>query len=537
MGTRGYKVYRSKGRYFVYYNHCDSYPDCLGIGILRRIPRNVSKEQFEQWARAVQEDLDAQYERMKDSGSIDFVTDKQPLNTVFIEWIYEIDFDNLIFHINAQPMFRLDNMPPNTVFLKSVSYDHFGHAALRENTPVQFRYDWRAPPPPPSPESLAAYNSCHNWSSASSMHDLLSMPMALSSIERARTTFVELLVTRCMAEAEYGIGHHLRVLESVPDRDHIPESMLRLALSLVNFAVGPPIPSLPCTPHHPSHAFIWIRKDVCLRITTHLDDKDNLRASIGDLVRHISTTLDGEMGTVYGIACSIYHCAVVRVDTDAEGTSFAHTPALQFLPSFYARKVSTPGIEAVSRLGCQASGVEFLTAISDAYNLPRIADEELLVASSITAKVPVEVWTRIGDFITSPADLINLASISPQALSAAADLARCPWVLEFRLVDVFGSVPPIPETTEGTKHHDIKKYFYDLGRAKFTAVRGGQLVNVELGQYNKWFARHRQVPFEVGTYLCGRGPADLTKKTDLTKNKLYVLDLDDDDKAAGNLLQ
>jgi hypothetical protein len=87
------------------------------------------------------------------------------------------------------------------------------------------------------------------------MHDLLSVPAALSSIKRApsRTAFVELLVTRCMAE--YGIGRHLRILESVPDRDHIPKSMLRLALSLVNFAVGPPIPSLPCIPRNASQHF------------------------------------------------------------------------------------------------------------------------------------------------------------------------------------------------------------------------------------------------------------------------------------------
>jgi hypothetical protein len=88
------------------------------------------------------------------------------------------------------------------------------------------------------------------------MHDLLSVPAAFSLIERARTAFVELLVTRCMAE--YGIGRHLRILGSVPDRDHIPKSMLRLALSLVNFAVGPPIPSLPCIPRHASQDFIWM---------------------------------------------------------------------------------------------------------------------------------------------------------------------------------------------------------------------------------------------------------------------------------------
>jgi hypothetical protein len=110
--------------------------------------------------------------------------------------------------------------------------------------------------------------------------------------------------------------------------DHIPQSMLELALSLANFAVGPPIPSLPCTPYDNIRDFVWIRKDVCLRITTHLDDEDNLKASIGDLVHHINASPE-KVGTVYGIACSIFHCALVRVDKDELGTSFAHTSALQ----------------------------------------------------------------------------------------------------------------------------------------------------------------------------------------------------------------
>ena len=109
--------------------------------------------------------------------------------------------------------------------------------------------------------------------------------MALSSIERARTALVEVLVTQCMAE--HSVGHYVRVLESVPDRDHIPESMLELAFTLVYFAAGTPISSLPFNPQSNTWDFIWIREDVCLRITTHLDDEKNLQASIGDLVHHI----------------------------------------------------------------------------------------------------------------------------------------------------------------------------------------------------------------------------------------------------------
>jgi hypothetical protein len=241
-----------------------------------------------------------------------------------------------------------------------------------------------------------------------------------------------------------------------------------------------------------------------LRITTHLDDEDNLKASIGDLVHHINTTPD-KVGTVYGIACSIFHCAIVQADKDELGTSFAHTPALQFLPSFYARTMFTPGIEALSRLGCQASGVELLNAISDANNLPRFTHQESLVTDPVAAKVPAEVWIRIGGFITSQADLVTLASISAQAMSAAADLTRFP------LVDVIasGQVPPIPETTESTDEEDIRRYFKVLGRAKFTAVRGGRRINVELGAA-KWSYYELE---------------DL-----ITETKLYILELDDDHK-------
>jgi hypothetical protein len=187
----------------------------------------------------------------------------------------------------------------------------------------------------------------------------------------------------------------------------------------------------------------------------------------------------------------------------------------------------TPGIEALSRLGSQASGVEILNAISDASNRPRFTHfthEGLLTTDSVAAKVPVEVWTRIGGFITSPADLVTLGSVSPQAMSAAVDLTRYPWVWEFRLVDVISSGPvePIPETTEYTDVKDIRRYFYKLGRAIFTAVRGGRRIKVVLGQgYIEGYPDRLKIAFdEVQTYLSG--------PVVLRKNWLYGLELDDD---------
>ena len=130
---------------------------------------------------------------------------------------------------------------------------------------------------------------------------------------------------------------------------------------------------------------------------------------------------------------------------------------------------------------------------------------------SAAEKVPVEVWTRIGDFLTSRSELVNLASISPKALSAAADLTRYPWVeipgtgyplKEYRLMDVVGSASPIQETTGKTDHEVIQQYYHQLGRAKFTAVVHGRRVTVNLVQDygDSRHVVHRAMSLEIETY-------------------------------------
>ena len=109
------------------------------------------------------------------------------------------------------------------------------------------------------------------------------------------------------------------------------------------------------------------------------------------------------------------------------------------------------------------SGVEFLNAIPDANNLPRFTHKESLVTGPVATKVPVKVWTRIRGFITSAAELVTLASISAQAMSAAADLARFPLIREFRPGNIVASGPflPIPETTGSTESEEcIWRYFF-----------------------------------------------------------------------------
>ena len=136
-------------------------------------------------------------------------------------------------------------------------------------------------------------------------------------------------------------------------------------------------------------------------------------------------------------------------------------------------------------------------------------------SKSVASKIPVEVWRNVGNYFTSAIDLVNLAYISPQALSAAADLARYPWVLEYRLLDAVGSISPIPETTEDTDEEEIRRYYFQLGSAKFTAIKGGRRVTVKLCQSGLYTGN----TFRVVTYLHGY----------FWKEDPYVLELDDDE--------
>jgi hypothetical protein len=106
-------------------------------------------------------------------------------------------------------------------------------------------------------------------------------------------------------------------------------------------------------------------------------------------------------------------------------------------------------------------------------------------------------------------------------MSAAADLARYPWVKEFRLVDVVGSAPPIPETTEETDKEEIRNYYRQLGRAKFAAVEGGRRINVEVG-YPRTIAGFQNA---IHNWDLSESSCPAAK----TEDELHVSELDDDE--------
>lgn len=99
MGTRGYIVYRYKKLYFYCYNHSDSYPDCLGLMLYGRIPRN-NPEKLEKYLKRQRARLDnliaEAKKRLKVSIFVLYIP--QPCNSAYISLGCDTDAA-FLFHV------------------------------------------------------------------------------------------------------------------------------------------------------------------------------------------------------------------------------------------------------------------------------------------------------------------------------------------------------------------------------------------------------------------------------------------------------
>ena len=88
-----------------------------------------------------------------------------------------------------------------------------------------------------------------------------------------------------------------------------------------------------------------------MHLATHPDNERNMQAAVASLVAEMVKRTDNPRGIIYGVVFSIFHCVVVRIDTQS-GFTFKHSGALQFLPSFHADTPCTPGITALAMASC-----------------------------------------------------------------------------------------------------------------------------------------------------------------------------------------
>ncbi len=132
MGTRGNYVFRYKRKYYVFYNHWDSYFSGLGDDIVKEL-QQMKPEDFDKMKVLIEKIK--QREEYDGSGSnfegimcallnsdiyrLEEIIDCEPENDLFIEYIYILDLDNDVFKVKywgpndivQSNRFRLSNIP------------------------------------------------------------------------------------------------------------------------------------------------------------------------------------------------------------------------------------------------------------------------------------------------------------------------------------------------------------------------------------------------------------------------------------------
>ncbi|CAL1699471.1 unnamed protein product [Somion occarium] len=473
MGTRGYRVYRHKGKYFISYNHFDSYPEGLGVQLLQEIP--TDPEEFELWVQHHRQMLDQELEAFlsaggeRDAYNSDLrIEDEAPRNDLFIEWIYEMDFDRMIFHVDSHPVYRLDHMPPEDVFLEGIDFDRYNNRACADSVPAEYRYIIRAAPTPSlSHHVLEVYNAYKADVVALPIHQVLHRSHSLSHQETVCKHFLELIVGSLIVNE----GRSLHFLDEIPNREAFSVKHLEILRSLIEASLFPSAfagyeakdnsdkEMSPSSNANLLVDFWWIRRHICVRFTTHLQHESGLRSAIAELATEIFGADAGPQPIVYGVAFSISHIVIARFDKPTK--RLVHTECLPFLPSFYADSPSTPGITAMTYLAsvpAEDDSSWFLQRLTHIYTAPTITSCQAVahpVASTHTPSLPTEIWMRIISFIDDPYSLSALARASRRtmAIVGASDWLRYPRIRvsdrvseEFIALCVLQDVAPSPDS-------------------------------------------------------------------------------------------
>jgi hypothetical protein len=432
--------------------------------------------------------------RQRFDEGLDFIAQKsRPQNDVWIEWIYEIDLDHEIFHIDGTPFFSLECLPNDEDFLDYISsVDHYGHSACSRRCPPEHKY--KKPAPPVVDDSdLATYRSLDCLGTDVALSDLLAISDTLSPDEHIRISLLETMIGRCMMRKKKSwsgkewpdVCQMVRDLEIAFDRSQLSDNEWMTACSIANLAFIPQIFDDMLRIYHRElerKEFTWVREDTVVHISTHLDDGQCLQASISRLIDAIIEQKE-DPGDYFGVAFSVYHCVIVKVIKDAHTTKFSHTAALQFLPSFHAYSPSTPGITALARLGYRVDPALFrrVTGVSNRMRyMPKIwreHDESQRHAQGVPnvhcgALLP-ELWREIALYL-GPGDLLALGFVSKLLREVASTVLRHPHVCGYRLVAVLTQKPK--SVVEG---------YRSLYTASFAAVLTGIPATATVGLGNK----------------------------------------------------
>ncbi|KAH7905946.1 hypothetical protein BJ138DRAFT_1163770 [Hygrophoropsis aurantiaca] len=449
-------------------------------------------------------------------------TIKPPYVTSAAEYTYELDFDRNVFHFQGQPFYALDNLPSDREFLRSVvARDRFGNPAPRKRCPKEHVYAWKvAPPVVDLDEVRARIPAASVEGTELPMHTILGTNAHLSRAEATRVRVLESIVANYLHNGE--IAALVHEFETFAGPAQISEPAWRMARALVNFPFMLQIFGQGYDDRDAQTEFTWVRRDIVAYVTTHLDDAASLRAAVLRIVE--ACMRDDEKAEkrpdmLFGVAFSVHHCIVVRVLRKPDNKiSYQHTPALQFVPSFFADSPSTPGITALARLAFSVPDAdlmqralwwhltrEWFTRHSpmtyryarfplqlEEYTLQYRRSESSKAgvvdvacpASTTTSasplkksaaeRLPLEIWTLTASFIPDLASLIDLGCVSRTCEQAACVILRHPHIVLGREPDAQSLCRLI--------HTVPHNGGWNLCFAEFDAIeRGQRLVGIEMG--------------------------------------------------------
>ncbi|KAL2005852.1 hypothetical protein VTN00DRAFT_10345 [Thermoascus crustaceus] len=176
MGTRGLLIIGCHGRYFIYYNQFDSYPEGLGQAIVNEIPNDPEKYQsengfFKQWLESMRESYSRIVQEFEDKHlpivinddndesisplspseiharcflAVDDRLEGPPTQTApdfrrlgWLEWTYIIDLDREVFSVDSAAHFKLSEIPRSNAWAKYLVLDKIRRRKLSSKTPEQ----------------------------------------------------------------------------------------------------------------------------------------------------------------------------------------------------------------------------------------------------------------------------------------------------------------------------------------------------------------------------------------------------------------
>ncbi|KAL4943355.1 hypothetical protein BDV06DRAFT_139357 [Aspergillus oleicola] len=257
MGTRGLLFVRCGGRYFVYYNHFDSYPQGLGEAIVAMIPADPDK--YRVWLenlKAIYSRLCLQYEsnvlcvspkfglpsadispierhsrsyRGLDTRLIEPPTQallEDPTNDIFIEWTYTIDLDHEIMAVDQAAFFNLRRLPHHPEWASYLKIDRRLRRVLSRNTPLDLIG---------APKDSAKITDDQAKNRYESLQVETRMPEVLRSFKSANTSRETILI-RAISEA----CHKYRTLIDRFYREWKSTSFVfrELAFAILSIAAG-----------------------------------------------------------------------------------------------------------------------------------------------------------------------------------------------------------------------------------------------------------------------------------------------------------